>query len=213
MNHPLISAIRRAGVIATLRALTAEAAIQSVEALVRGGITAIEVTYSTPGAGAVIAELRARYGENILLGTGTLTTVAQVEESVDSGASFLVSPGYDPEVAEAIATTDCLSMIGAFTATEGQNLVKRGVDIVKFFPGSIGGPGALRALRGPFPDLNFVPTGGVSATNLGEWLAAGAIAVGAGSELVSRVAMANGDFGRIEASARAFISLLDAART
>lgn len=213
MTHPLLPAVHKAGVIATLRAPTADAAYGAVEALVRGGVTAIEVTYSTPDAGTVIAGLDARFGTDIVLGAGTLTTTTQVSEARDAGARFLVSPGFDAEVFDAIVATGTMSMIGGFTPTEVQNLAKRGADVVKFFPGSLGGPGALKALRGPFPDLTYIPTGGVNAENLGQWLAAGAIAVGAGSELIPAAALAQGDFDTVETLAGRFMTAMAEARS
>lgn len=213
MTHNLLPAIRDAGVIATLRAPTPEAAYGTVEALVRGGVTAIEVTYSTPNAGTVIAELARRFGDSIVLGAGTLTTVEQVAEASASGARFLVSPGFDEEIFHAIVATGAMSMIGGYTPTEVQNLAKRGADIVKFFPGSLGGPAALKALRGPFPGLTYIPTGGVSAENLGLWLAAGAVAVGAGSELIPAEALRQDDFEAIEVLARRFKAAMTEARS
>jgi 2-dehydro-3-deoxyphosphogluconate aldolase/(4S)-4-hydroxy-2-oxoglutarate aldolase len=212
MTHQLLQDVREAGVIATLRAPNAEAAYGAVEALVRGGVTAIEVTYSTPNAGAVIAELGNRFGHDIVLGAGTLTTTEQVEEASESGARFLVSPGFDEEIFDAIRATGAMSMIGGFTPTEVQNLAKRGADVVKFFPGGLGGPATLKALRGPFPGLTYIPTGGVNAENLGQWLAAGAIAVGAGSELIPAAALAQGDYDAIEVLARRFMAALSEAR-
>ena len=213
MTHHLLPAIREAGVIATLRAPSPEAAYGAVEALVRGGVTAIEVTYSTPDAGTVISELADRFGDSIVLGAGTLTTREQVVEASTSGARFLVSPGFDEEVFNAIVATGAMSMIGGFTPTEVQNLAKRGTEVVKFFPGSLGGPPALKALRGPFPLLTYIPTGGVNAQNLGEWLEAGAVAVGAGSELLPSAALLQGDFEAIEALARQFMAALADARS
>ena len=213
MTHALLPSIADAGIIATLRAPNADAAYGAVDALVTGGITAIEVTYTTPGAGAVIAGLAERFGDAIILGAGTLTTVEQVEESAASGAVFFVSPGLDDDVFEAIVATGGLSMIGGFTATEVQRLAKLGADVVKFFPGSLGGPAALKAIRGPFPSLTYIPTGGVNATNLGDWFAAGAVAVGAGSDLIPAAALVDGDFAKIEALARSFVDALAAARS
>jgi len=213
MTHALLPAIADAGIIATLRAPNADAAYGAVDALVKGGITAIEVTYTTPGAGAVISGLAERFGDAIMLGAGTLTTVEQVEESAASGAVFFVSPGLDEEIFDSIVATEGLSMIGGFTATEVQRLAKLEADVIKFFPGSLGGPAALKAIRGPFPGLTYVPTGGVNATNLGDWLAAGAIAVGAGSDLIPAAALVDGDFAKIEALARSFVDALAAARS
>ncbi len=212
MPHASLPAISDAGVIATLRAPSADAAYRAVDALVEEGLVAIEVTYTTPDAGAVIAGVAERFGDRVLLGAGTLTTVAQVEEARSAGAVFLVSPGFDDEVTPAIMASGALSMIGGYTPTEVQRLRRIGVDVVKFFPGSIGGPAALKALRGPFPDVTYIPTGGVNAENLGDWLAAGAMAVGAGSELLPAAAVRDGDAETIRANARHFLQALRTAR-
>lgn len=212
MYHPLLARIAESGVIATLRAPNESTAISIVDSLVEGGITAIEVTYTTPSAGAVIAAVRSRFGPVIVLGAGTLTAATQVAEAHAAGAEFLVSPGFDTDVVDAIEHTGALSMIGAFTATEVQGLAKRGVDVVKFFPGSLGGPAALRSLRGPFPNLTYIPTGGVSVSNLGDWFVSGAVAVGAGSELIPAAAVAERDFSAITDRAREFLAALGEAR-
>lgn len=212
MTHANLSRIVEAGIIATLRAPSKEAALGAVDALLAGGITGLEVTYTTPGAGAVIATLAERFGDRIVLGAGTVTTLDQVAEARDAGAGFLVSPGNDPEIVDAIIGSGALSMIGGFTPTEVQLLIKRGVDVVKFFPGSLGGPAALKAVRGPFPGASYIPTGGVNAGNLADWFAAGALAVGAGSELIPSAALAAGDYDVIEARAAEFMAALGTAR-
>lgn len=212
MPHPTLPALADAGVIATLRAPSTDAAYTAVDALVDAGMRAVEVTYTTPDAGAVIAGLAQRFGDAVLLGAGTLTEPDQVTEAADAGATFLVSPGYDANIYAAIRATGALSMIGGYTPTEVQRLRKLNVDVVKFFPGSLGGPAALRALRGPFPDLNYVPTGGVNDRNLGEWLDAGAVAVGAGSELLPASALRDRDSRAIHDNAVRFLAALRAAR-
>ncbi len=212
MTHPLLTDLGRAGVVAVLRAPDVDSALAAVDALARGGITAIEVTYSTPDVATVLSTIRARFGDALVLGAGTLTTPAQVAEAHEAGARFLVSPGFDTEVAAAMTATGCLTMVGGFTPTEVQRLARTSVDVVKLFPGSVGGPALLRALRAPFPDLVYVPTGGVDEHNLGDWLAAGALAVGAGGELVPRDALLRGDVEDITARARRFVQALERAR-
>ena len=212
VSTPFLSELAEAGIIATLRAPSPEAARTAVDALVAEGITAIEVTYSTPDVVGVLRDLSTAFGDRIILGVGTLTTPEQVRESHAAGARFFVSPGFDADVYAAIREVGGFAMIGGFTPTEVQALAKHGVDVVKFFPGSLGGPAALKAIRGPFPGLVYVPTGGVNAANIGEWLAAGAIAVGAGSELLPAAALAAGDGETIAAKAREFVTALRAAR-
>ena len=214
MNQPVgLDMLAQTGVIAVLRAPSAELAVPAVDALVSGGVTGIEITYTTPGATTVIHRLRKRHGEQILLGAGTITTPDQAQQAVDAGASFLVSPGCDPQLAAHMARTGAAVMLGAMTPTEIMAASRHNPLVVKIFPASLGGPAYLRALRGPFPDVAMMPTGGVSSDNLGEWLRAGAIAVGAGSELCSAAAMTEGRWAEIERQANAFAAALAAARS
>lgn len=194
--------------IAVLRASTAERAITAGSALVESGISAIEVTFTVPDAPRVIRELRARHGAAVIVGAGTVTEVAHVERSLEAGAEFLVSPGHAPLVTECAVASGIPTMIGAFTATEVMAVVAAGADVVKFFPGGLAGPAGIRALRAPFPGVRFVPTGGVSAANLADWFAAGAIAVGAGGELAPSDAVERGDAAAIRARAVEFLDAL-----
>lgn len=207
-----LASVRETGVLAVLRAASPETAIEAANALIRGGVTGIEVTYSTPDAPAVIAELRRSHGDAALVGAGTVTTAAQAEESAAAGAQFLVSPGTLPELTGTMLGTGLVTMTGAMTPTEVMVAMSLGVDVVKVFPASLGGPGFLKALREPFADAVLMPTGGVTAENLAEFLAAGAIAVGAGGDLLAKDALANGDWDRIEARARDYAAALQAVR-
>jgi 2-dehydro-3-deoxyphosphogluconate aldolase/(4S)-4-hydroxy-2-oxoglutarate aldolase len=207
-----LSSVSATGVIAVLRAPSAAAAVQAVDALVAGGVTGIEITYSTPDAERALAEVADRHGDAVLLGAGTLTRPEQAERAVAAGARFLVSPGTQAELAGAMRATGAAVMLGALTPSEVMAAQALGADVVKIFPASLGGPGYLRSLRGPFPDVPLMPTGGVTSDNLGEWLAAGAVAAGAGSELCSPAAMRDGDWAAIERNARLFSSALAATR-
>ena len=207
-----LAALRATTVVAVLRAPTAEAGILATDALVAGGITGIEITYSTPDAAAVIREVRRRHPAAVLLGAGTVLEPAQAEEAVGAGAQFLVSPGTAPDLAGAMLGTGATVLSGALTPGEVMTALRLGVHVVKLFPASLGGPAYLKALRGPFPQVSFVPTGGVSAGNLAEWLAAGAIAVGAGGELCPAAALAAGDWDTITSTARQFAAAARRAR-
>lgn len=203
-----LARIERAGVIAVLRASSTERAITAANALIDAGITAIEVTFTVPSATQVIRALREQHGDTVVVGAGTVVTGQQVAEAVSAGAEFLVSPGNAREVTAQAVATGVPTMIGAFTASEVMAVLESGADIVKFFPGGLAGPAGIRALKGPFPEARFVPTGGVSAANLGEWFAAGAIAVGAGGELLPSAAVETSDIEAIHMSARAFLAAL-----
>jgi 2-dehydro-3-deoxyphosphogluconate aldolase/(4S)-4-hydroxy-2-oxoglutarate aldolase len=208
----VLEGLERAGVLAVLRAPSAAQAVQAVDALVAGGVTGVEITYSTPDAAEAIAEVARRHGNEIYLGAGTVLTRDQAHSAVDAGATFLVSPGTDAEIVGAMKETGALVFTGALTPSEVMAALRLDVHAVKIFPASLGGPSYLKSLRGPFPDVAFMPTGGVSADNIKDWLAAGAVAVGAGSELCSSAAMAAGRWDDIEATARRFAAAYRAAR-
>jgi 2-dehydro-3-deoxyphosphogluconate aldolase/(4S)-4-hydroxy-2-oxoglutarate aldolase len=203
--------VRAAGVLAVLRAPSATAAAAAADALIEGGIAGIEVTYSTPDVPGALAAIRARHGDRVVLGAGTLLEPAQAAEAVAAGAEYLVSPGLDDALVRAMLATGALTMAGAVTPTEVMRARRLRVDVVKLFPGSLGGPGLLRALRGPFPELAFLPTGGVSAANVGDWLAAGALAVAAGGELCPASALVAGRFEQVRERAEQFARARDVA--
>ncbi len=207
-----LAALRAATVVAVLRAPTADAGIRASAALIAGGVTGIEITYSTPDAAAVIRTVREQHGDAVYLGAGTVLQPAQAVEAVDAGAEFLVSPGTEPGLAAAMLDTGVTVLSGALTPSEVMATLACGVHVVKLFPASLGGPSYLKSLRGPFPHVTFVPTGGVDAGNLGDWLAAGAVAVGAGSDLCSPAAMAAGDWETITATAQRFATAARRAR-
>ena len=200
------------GLLAVLRAPDPQGARRAVDALVEVGVVGIEVTYSTPDAASAISGIAKDYGEEVLLGAGTVTTPEQAAEAAEAGATFLVSPGIDDEVVAAMLSTGKTVMAGALTPTEVMRATRLGVDVVKLFPGSSGGPSYLKALRGPFPDVPLMPTGGVSVENVGEWLAAGAIAVGAGSDLASASDIRSGNFDAIKEKGRRFVAAINEAR-
>ncbi len=205
--------VEEIGLLAVLRAPDPDGARRAVDALVEVGVTGIEVTYSTPGAAGVISSLRETYGDDALIGAGTVTAAEQASEAAEAGAEFLVSPGLDDGVVATMLATGLTTMAGALTPTEVMRATRLGVDAVKVFPGSLVGPSYLRSLRGPFPEVPFMPTGGVSAANVADWLAAGALAVGAGGELASASDIRSGDFDAIREKGRAFVAALREARS
>jgi len=200
----MLERLRDTRVVAVIRAPDADGAIAAVDALVRGGVTGIEITYSTPDVPRVLTAVRDRHGDGVLLGAGTIRTPDEAREAHAAGAEFLVSPGLDDEVVAAMLGTGATTMGGALTPTEVMRAVKLGVHVVKVFPASLGGPAYVKSLRGPFPDVPFMPTGGVSAGNVADWFAAGVIAVGAGGELCGAADIAEGRFEQIERRAREF---------
>jgi len=210
VSDDALERLRALRVVAVLRGESAAAAVEVAGALVEGGVRALEVTFTTPGAPEALRELRERHGDGALVGAGTVVEPAQVDAAVAAGAAFLVSPGLDRELVERMQSTGRLCLPGVLTPSEVLAAVRLGLRAVKLFPGSVGGPAHLRALRGPFPDVAFVPTGGVSAANAGEWLAAGALAVGAGGSLAP-ASLAGRDRAEVVAGARALVAAVEAA--
>ncbi|HEU4656340.1 MAG TPA: bifunctional 4-hydroxy-2-oxoglutarate aldolase/2-dehydro-3-deoxy-phosphogluconate aldolase [Capillimicrobium sp.] len=205
-TQPTVERLRAEGLLAVLRAPSAAAAVRTAHALADGGIAAIEVTFTTPGAPEAIAELA--QDPRLFVGAGTVRDARQAEAAIDAGAAYLVSPGLLWPVVDAGEQAGVLTLPGVLTPTEVAHAAER-VDVLKLFPASVGGPAYLKALLAPFPDLRLVPTGGVNADNLGEWRAAGAFALGAGGDLCPSDLIAAGDFAAVTDRARRYRAALD----
>jgi 2-dehydro-3-deoxyphosphogluconate aldolase/(4S)-4-hydroxy-2-oxoglutarate aldolase len=199
------------GLLAVVRGESRTAALEVVDALIEGGVLGIEITFTTPEAARVIRDLDEEYGDSILLGAGTVATHEQVERAAEAGAAFLVSPGSDPKLLPAMLGTGLLVLPGVLTPSEVMLARRLGAQAVKLFPGSSGGTSYLKALRGPFPGVPFVPTGGVSLENIVDWFAAGAFAVGAGGALAPS-SMESRDRGEVLENARRFAKAVRAAK-
>ncbi len=182
----VLQRLREARVAAVIRADDAESAVAVAEALVEGGLTAVELTYTTPDAGDAIARARSRLGRDVLVGAGTLTTREQIAEATAAGADFLVTPHLDHGLLELMLASGVLALPGVLTPSEVASALAHGAAAVKLFPASSGGMPHLRALFGPFPGIKVVPTGGIDLTDVGAWLEAGAWAVGVGGKLAPR---------------------------
>ena len=199
------------GLLAVVRGESRAAALEVVSALIEGGVLGIEITFTTPEAPRVIRDLDEEYGDRILLGAGTVTTYEQVEQSAEAGATFLVSPGSDPVLLPAMLGTGLLVLPGTLTPSEIMLARRLGAPAVKLFPGSSGGPSYLKTLLGPFPNVPFVPTGGVSQENMVDWFAAGAFSVGAGGALAPP-SLGRRDRGEVVENARRFAEAVRAAK-
>jgi Entner-Doudoroff aldolase len=180
-------AIRAGRIVAIVRLprLSVLAATTLTETLVDSGVTAMEFTLTTENALEAVTAARTAAGDRAVIGAGTVLTVRQVEEAADAGAQFIVSPDVNIDVIEATAGRGLLSLPGAFTATEVRRAVDAGAAMVKLFPAGPGGVEYLKALRGPLPDVAFVPTGGIGVESVPDFIGAGAVAVALGSGLVS----------------------------
>src|SRR3712207_102179 len=199
------------GLLAVVRGESRAAALEVVGALVQGGVLGIEITFTTLEAPRVIRDLNEEYGDSILLGAGTVTTHEQVDQAAEAGATFLVSPGCDPELLPGMLGTGLLVLPGVLTPSEVMLARRLGAQAVKLFPGSSGGPSYLKALSGPFPNTAFVPTGGVSLANIADWFAAGAFAVGAGGALAPS-SLAGRDRDEVVEDAKLFAETVRAAK-
>jgi 2-dehydro-3-deoxyphosphogluconate aldolase/(4S)-4-hydroxy-2-oxoglutarate aldolase len=192
-------------VVAILRAENADRAETVVDVLVEAGVRCLELTLTTRGALEVVERLAARVPRDVEVGVGTVLTAGDVDRSVDAGATFVVSPSVEPEVIAAALRRRVASYPGAFTPTEIVAAWKAGASAVKLFPAGQLGPGYLKDVRAPLPDIPVVPTGGVDIASIGAWLGAGAVAVGMGGPLIGDALAPDGDLGALAQRAVAAI--------
>ncbi len=201
--------IREAGVIAIVRGdFSPPQLVELAGAVLAGGVSALEITLNSTGALPAIRDLAQRFEGRLLLGAGTVLTEAAANDAIDAGSAFVVSPGLDAAVTRAVQARGILSMPGVFTPTEVQAALRLGCRLLKLFPSEVAGPAHLRALRAPFHDVGFVPTGGVSVRNIADYARAGAAAVGVGGALVSSGATP----AEVEMRARALVASWKEAR-
>ena len=183
-----------------------------VEALRAGGVTAIEITLTTPGATALITQLRQAGGHDLLVGAGSVLSPDAAQQAIDAGAQFIVSPVFDPHVLATAHASGVPALPGAYTPSEIFRAHDAGADLVKVFPADALGPAYLRAVLAPMPVLQLMPTGGVTPDNAGSWITAGAVAIGLGSALVDPALVRAGDFTTITQRARTVTDGVAAAR-
>lgn len=201
-----VTRLREVGIIPVIRAPGADAAVGVAEALFQAGLPVAEITLTVPNAIDAIGAVAKRFPGKVLVGAGTVTDAETARRAMDAGAEFIVTPCLVPEVIEAAHRASVAVLPGALTPGEVFEAFRLGGDMVKVFPvQSVGGAAYLRALRGPFPDIPLVPTGGVTLANLAELFQAGAAAVGVGSELISQDALARRDYAAIGALAKRFL--------
>ena len=200
-SHPLLTVISDLRAFAVIRTQTADQAVAAGRACVRGGVRLLEITLTVPEALEAVKRLAGEPGA--IVGVGSVVTPAQVRCASGAGAAFAVSPHFDADVLAETKARGLLSAMGGVTPTEAMTCHRAGVDVVKVFPASsFGGPAHLKALLEPLPFLRLMPTGGVDLGNIRAYLDAGAAGFGLGGSLVERKAVAAGDWGRIESTAR-----------
>jgi 2-dehydro-3-deoxyphosphogluconate aldolase / (4S)-4-hydroxy-2-oxoglutarate aldolase len=211
-REAIVQEIERAGIVAVIRMKEPEKLRAVVEAIAAGGIRALEVTMTVPGAVDLIRSLAPTMPPGFVLGAGTVVDAATATKVIEAGAQFIVSPVFRAAVIRAAAAAGVPVLPGCFTPTEILEAWDAGADVVKVFPATALGPAFLKDIRGPLPHVKLMPTGGVTLENAGDWIRAGAVAVGVGTALLDAKAIAAGDFAVLRANAERIVANVKAAR-
>ncbi len=210
-KEKVITKICDGGLVAVIRAETSEQAKKITEACIAGGVTAIELTFTVPGAHEIISELAKLYSpEEILLGAGTVLDPETARIAILSGAQYVVSPCLNRNTVKLCNRYRIPIMPGAMTIKEVVEGMEAGADIIKIFPGELFGSAFVKAIRGPLPQARIMPTGGVSVDNVGEWIKAGCVAVGVGGNITAGAK--TGDYQSITDKAKQFVEAIRLAR-
>ncbi|WP_409226986.1 bifunctional 2-keto-4-hydroxyglutarate aldolase/2-keto-3-deoxy-6-phosphogluconate aldolase [Gudongella sp. SC589] len=206
-----LTRIWEAGIVAVVRADNWETAEKIARACIAGGIPAIEITFTVPGAAKVIEELRRSIPkEELIIGAGTVLDSETARIAILAGAEYIVSPGFDKDTARLCNRYQIPYMPGCMTITEIIRAMEAGADVIKVFPGSVVGPDYIKAVKGPLPQASLMPTGGVNLENVDQWISNGCIAVGVGGELTSGAK--TGDYDKVTKTAIEFVKKIKAAR-
>jgi 2-dehydro-3-deoxyphosphogluconate aldolase/(4S)-4-hydroxy-2-oxoglutarate aldolase len=207
----VLSRLQECGVVAVVRAESVEKAIKIAEACAEAGVAGLEITYTVPGATEVIKALSEKYSDGkIIVGAGTVLDPETARIAILAGAQFIVSPGLNVETIKLANTYQVATMPGCMTPTEAITAMNAGADIVKIFPGDLFGPTIIKDLKGPLPQGNFMPSGGVTLENCADWIKAGAIAVSTGSSLTAGAK--TGDYASITELGKKYIQIVKEAR-
>ncbi|WHH56896.1 bifunctional 2-keto-4-hydroxyglutarate aldolase/2-keto-3-deoxy-6-phosphogluconate aldolase [Petroclostridium sp. X23] len=210
-KEKVITRISEAGIVAVVRAESSEQALKIADACIEGGVAAIELTFTVPAAHKVIEELAKTYTKGeIILGAGTVMDSETARVAILSGAQYVVSPYFNLETVKLCNRYRIPCMPGAMTIKEVVEAMEAGADIIKIFPGEAFGPKIIKAIKGPIPYAKMMPTGGVDVNNVGEWIKAGAVAVGAGGALTAGAK--TGDYASITRIGKEFVQKIKEAR-
>lgn len=211
-KNQVITKIKDNGLVAVVRAETQEKAIRITEACINGGVSAVEITFTVPGALDIIESLASKYNSGeIIIGAGTVLDPETARSAILVGAQYIVSPSLNVNTVKLCNRYQIACMPGAMTIKEVIECMEAGADIVKIFPGELFGPKIIKSIKGPLPQASLMPTGGVSVDNVSEWIKAGAVAVGAGGSLTGGAA--KGDYLAITETAKKFIEAIKKARS
>lgn len=198
------AAIRETGIVAIMRANNSDQLLAAADAVKAGGVNAIEVTMTTPGAIRVIEQATAKYGEEVIFGVGSVLDPETARAAILAGAQFVVCPTLKVSTIEICHRYDVPVVPGAYTPTEALTAWEAGADMVKIFPSSVGGPKYIKALKGPLPQIRFVPVGGVNLENTADFIRAGSEAVGVGGSLINQKLLDDQEFDTITQNARRY---------
>ncbi len=210
-KEEVLSKIAESGVVAVIRLKDADKLSKVIEAVRVGGVKCIEITMTVPGAVEIIRKLVAEMPSDVLIGAGTVTSVQNAEDVIAAGAKFVVSPVLNIDVIKVCKKQSVACMPGCYTPTEIFTAWNAGADVCKVFPATSLGPKYFKDLSGPFPHIKLMPTGGVTIDNVGEWIAAGAVAVGIGSDLLDKKAIDEGNYNVLtERAAKMYANFIKA---
>src|SRR5947208_17050933 len=213
-KQQILSFITDIGIVPVVRTATAEGAIKAIEAIYRGGVRAAEITMTVPGAIRALEKVADQFGDKIVLGAGTVLDPETARACMLAGAEFFVTPSLKVSTIEMVKRYSKVICPGVLTPTEVLTAWEAGADVVKIFPcGNVGGAKYIKALKGPFPQIEMVPTGGVNLETIGDFLKAGSCACGVGGELVDNKSVTGGRFDVIEERARQYLAAIVKARS
>jgi 2-dehydro-3-deoxyphosphogluconate aldolase/(4S)-4-hydroxy-2-oxoglutarate aldolase len=212
-KQQVLQKIREIGIVPVIRADSADEATAAIEAIRAGGVDVFEVTMTVPGAVDLIAKLSAKFGDSALIGAGTVLTPEQAKDCIAAGAKFIISPALNLETIKLCSEKEIAVMPGALTPTEIITAWTAGADFVKVFPcGAMGGASYIKSLKAPLPQIEIIPTGGVSLKTAADFIRAGAAALGVGADLVDLQALREGKNDLISERARQYVEMVKAAR-
>lgn len=212
MRQQILNDILAGGAVAVIRMSDAQKLLRVIEAVREGGVTAIEVTMTTPGALQAIETVARTMADSVQIGVGSVLNAEMARQAIEAGARYVVAPVFKREIVEETHRHGLPVMPGAFTPTEAQLAHEAGADVIKVFPADVVGMAFFKAVLAPLPHLKLMPTGGVTLDNAGEWLRAGAVAVGVGGALLDKKAIAEGNFAVLTENARRLRASIEAAR-
>lgn len=212
MSTEILQALYQSGVVSIVRGIEKASLLKTVEALRAGGITAVEITLNTPSALEMISQVKEKFGSEMSVGAGTVLDAETARSAILSGADFVLSPTLDIDMIRMCLTYGKVPVPGAFTPTEALAAWQAGAPVVKIFPAGSVGPGYIKDLKGPLPQLKLMPVGGVSLDNAAAFIRSGSFALGVGSDLVNKAEVKAGNFEAITEKAKKFLQQVSSAR-